>query len=244
MNKKLRKLYLSKKIGLDQQMKVWVNRRGANAPTNPFLIRLPQEKQYESSKIRIMIFGKETNNWEGRYSLSVDGLLDVYEEFFANQLGLTDEKKYSSVFWNYTKYYVNRIEETLRLFGPLQYVWNNTLKIGRANDKGSPANGIIDILEQYFNVLSKEIEILNPNIIIFFTGPDYDSYLKRFFPEIVFSEVSKAIPDRQLARISCPKLPFLSFRTYHPNYLNRKNELRKSVERAILKLIKKNKMEL
>ena len=100
------------------------------------------------------------------------------------------------------------------------FIWNNIIKAGKQG-KGRPHNEILEIERKYFNVIKKEIEIINPNIIIFFTGPYYDDVLKKVFPEIKISKIDN-FPERRLAKISVSS-NCIAYRTYHPNFLWRNN---------------------
>jgi hypothetical protein len=97
-------------------------------------------------------------------------------------------------------------------------MWNNLIKIGKANDKGSPSAAILSWEDRWFDVVSFEVEKLNPNLVIFFSGPNYDRFITRIFDDAEFQAIN-ARPVRQLARVKSRQLPANSIRTYHPNYL-------------------------
>lgn len=67
--------------------------------------------------------------------------------------------------------------------------------------------------------LSCEIEIMEPDIILFCTGPGYDKYLEKIFSSTVHHV--DGYGPRHLARLSATGLPEKTFRTYHPGYLHR-----------------------
>ena len=66
--------------------------------------------------------------------------------------------------------------------------------------------------------MSFETAELKPDIVIFFSGPNYDEYISRIFSDATFENISSR-NSRQLARVKSWLLPHNSIRTYHPNYL-------------------------
>lgn len=67
------------------------------------------------------------------------------------------------------------------------------------------------------NILPKEIEICKPDVIIFFSGPNYDDKLKyQFNSELIFKELDDQIDKRYLSKIYHPLLPEKTYRTLHP----------------------------
>jgi hypothetical protein len=73
--------------------------------------------------------------------------------------------------------------------------------------------------EPWIDVIKKEISVFEPDVVIFFTGPNYDDIMKDVFGPLALSPVHDDFSVRQLARVESESLPTLSFRTYHPNYL-------------------------
>jgi hypothetical protein len=74
----------------------------------------------------------------------------------------------------------------------------------------------------HFDCLREEIKILNPDVIIFLSGPNYDDKIKiQFNEELEFTPLFEEIGVRELARIKSAGLPVRTYRTYHPGYLQR-----------------------
>lgn len=69
-------------------------------------------------------------------------------------------------------------------------------------------------------ILQREIEILNPSAVVFYTGPDYDGYLLSTFEGARLTAIEDH-PQREFAAVSHPSLPAKTYRTYHPAYQNR-----------------------
>jgi len=68
------------------------------------------------------------------------------------------------------------------------------------------------------SILISEIEILKPDICIFFTGPSFDQRIKSIFDEVSFENINNW-DNRQLCSLKHAKLPRLTFRTHHPKSL-------------------------
>lgn len=69
-------------------------------------------------------------------------------------------------------------------------------------------------------ILREEIKILNPNAVVFVTGPNYDMFIKKTFQDICFEQV-KTFDINEIAILKHKELPNKSIRVYHPGYQNR-----------------------
>jgi hypothetical protein len=193
---------------------------GGDKPSNPLLLDAPPS--YFAANYRVMIFGQETNDWAGTFPHvgSLDQVLKVYRDFFTNG----ECYSYGGHFWNGTSRLMRDLEAHLRPSGKtIAVIWNNLIKIGKAKvgekpSAGTPNDAILNWEDRWFDVISFEVSELNPNLVIFFTGPNYDRFISRSFGDAVFEAIN-ARPVRQLARIKSCGLPVDSIRTYHPNYL-------------------------
>jgi hypothetical protein len=170
----------------------------------PFLMS-PNEK-YPLQSHPLLIVGQETNGWD-HYIDDLSKQMKVYENF---NVGI---KYYSSPFWNVTR----KVEKALGN-EPHSCAWTNISKFdvdgGRANGQVETAIATLD------NLLLAEIEIIKPDVCIFFTGPSFDWRIKNIFPDVEFKNIPEYSP-RQLSQLQHPNLPILTFRSYHPNYLRR-----------------------
>ena len=93
-------------------------------------------------------------------------------------------------------------------------------------------NKSTDITYEY-NILEEEIKIINPDIVLFLTGPYYDYYIEKQLKGVEFKTVEN-YGIRQFARVEHEALPKNSFRIYHPVYLRRR-----SLENNYLEKLKK-----
>jgi hypothetical protein len=190
-------------------------------PTNPLLLDVPSS--YFDADLKIMIFGQETNDWEGLFphSIGMNYLLENYRDFYSSDYCYS----YGGQFWNGVSKFKNMLIEKLKPSGKtISVVWNNLIKIGKARvgkeeAKGQPNEAILKWEDNWFDVVLFEMRKLKPDVVIFFSGPDYDEYIKRIFRDASFENLNER-NTRQLARVKSAWLPIDSIRTYHPHYLS------------------------
>jgi hypothetical protein len=170
----------------------------------PFL--MSPDKIYTDQKRRLLIIGKETNGWpvEGE---NLDKQMKQYGKF---NVGLG---YYSSPFWSVTR----KLEE---LLGNKSHscAWSNLSKFDL--DCGSPYGEYEDAVSTVDDILKEEIEIIDPLICIFFTGPSLDDRIKDVFTDVKFEKCGEW-NERALSKLVHPNLPTKTYRVYHPNYLRR-----------------------
>jgi len=217
INQQLLDLYSSKwdKLSFELQS-VHDNLELDIKPANPLLLYVDDEVKYNESEIKIMIFGQETNGWFEEKDVSIEKLQILYDEFFNKGEAWT----YGGQFWNG----VNRLIKSLQQKYPekkIKLIWNNTVKIGKKKEKGMPPDYIYEIERNFFRVIPQEVQILKPNIIIFFSGPNYDNIIKDNFGEMNYQTCS-LFSSRELGMVEFPGVQNC-FRTYHPNFLFRNN---------------------
>jgi hypothetical protein len=183
----------------------------AGGPANPLVILPP--RQYASSALKVMYVGQETCGYEQAFNNSkgVEHLLGVYDDF-ANKGGM---RKHAKAFCNAIGKFNGAFSE---IEPSTSFLWNNIIKIGKDWSKGAPPESVLTWQDHWFGVLREEMQILSPDVVIFFTGPNYDRFIEKAFGPFTAEPVG-AKTTRQLARLVSEHLPVASFRTYHPNYL-------------------------
>jgi hypothetical protein len=220
INERLHALYAGKWGNIGEALQESAN-DDEIGPTNPLLLYIDNEKSWQNADLRIMVFGQETNDWEQGYhsDKNITLLCGTYDRFF-NKGGCWS---YGGQFWNGLNRFKNILSEKFP-DKQIQYLWNNIIKIGKDGEKGRPPEYIYEQEREYFNVIPDEVDILQPNILLFFTGYTYDDAIHNNFGKVVYTPVHP-FGDRQLARLSIPARPEINcaFRTYHPNYLWRNN---------------------
>jgi hypothetical protein len=183
--------------------------------TGPFLMSPPTS--YNEQLNPLLIVGQETGGW----SCFVDNpekQMDTYESF-------NNGKKHTNeALWNTV-----RKVETVIGNDSCTSAWTNISKFdlygGRSHGKYEKAIARLD------NLLLHELEITNPKLCLFFTGPHFDVRLTKIFEGLRFEPVHGWEPQH-LCRLIHEKLPIFCFRSYHPRFLRLKG-----IEHAFLDFI-------
>jgi hypothetical protein len=198
MKNQLEQLYTSSKEKFTQVVKSFPDRDIAG----PLLIS-PNER-YEKQKRKLLIVGQETNGW-GYFSNDIAGGMELYEDF---NLGIN---YYSSPFWNVTR----KLE---RLIGNDEYscTWTNLSKFDV--DAKSPKGDCLEKISELDHLLTSEIQILKPDLIVFFTGPFFDYRINGIFQGVQYNKID-GFTVRQFAKLEHNLLNVETYRTYHPKSL-------------------------
>jgi len=202
-------------------------------PTNPLLLKVNEEK-YNNSDIKVMIFGQETWGWH-KFGTSIEEGMDRYYNFFIEEQFYKGYGK--SAFWKGFNYFKKEIN-TIFKDKEITYIWNNISKIGRNDGKTGVTTKIKNLERQSFNVIKQELEILKPDIIIFFIG-NRTNDLKFHFSDISFKEIefnNKKVSKRKYKPASyviSKYLPKQSFKLYHPAYFGGFNYIKNDILKEI-----------
>jgi hypothetical protein len=220
INKQLLSFYTGIVAELQQ---ILVQYKGCSSPHFLFA-----PEGYEAVSTILMIVGQQTNGWDcGTLNSAISSVQSLRKSYADFDLG--HECK-ASPFWQAA----HRLFKLLNTAGPERsFLGSNLVKVDQYCRRPVP-----ELEEQVgaLMILQREISITRPDVLVFFTGPDYDQRLMRTFRGVQY--VSKS---RLLARLQHPQLPTLSFRTYHPNYLRRSrkwNVLEKIVMEAQISTLK------
>lgn len=182
--------------------------------SNPLLVA-PTPAWIGQSR-RLLVVGQQTgpDRWQPDYDArlrrphckSVVQLMTRYSNFQMNSRART------SHFWRF----MLALARSLRL-EPDQVLW---LNLNRCDHEGArPAPRVEDDLWDAFPVLCDELEILRPTIVVFVTGPNFDSTIERRIHATL--RPVRGFSRSALALVESAHLPCESFRTFHPNYLCR-----------------------
>lgn len=199
---------------------------------SPPLLMAPQRRWFSSDK-KILVVGQETLGWKQpdiniesfndfvKTENSVNLLQEAYVKFcFAKK-----HKNRTSPFWRAYREIREAFEVSSSGGIDTNVLWTNLYKVSNNGRSWYGKNNRDDrkVVEKVLReVLSREISILKPTGIIFFTGPKYDRYLKESIQgQVTLSKLDDRYPARQLARLCIEDLPIHVCRTYHPNYLQR-----------------------
>ena len=214
INEELQKLYKSHETGI-----LNVNSSIDRDLDGPFLMDF-REDLYNKAQKKILFIGQEPYGWLGGTSntIDVDTLMKKYIDFeMAN--GIPNR---NSPFWR-GLFLLNGILNPDQKEDPC-FLWTNVTKYCTVEGRPIPFEDIKFIINE-MNLLPNEIKIINPDGVIFFSGPDYDEKIQiQFDGEIQFKQVQDDIPAREFARLIHKDLPKNTFRTYHPNALMRQHK--------------------
>lgn len=215
--------------------------------SNPFLIKaLPA---YRKAKRKVLFVGQETNGWDS-FKLTLDMFNHQDEEVRRENVvdflqwmyeDLRHHRKYDHTpFWKGMRRLYQAISPG---GGDDGFLHTELVRFDYANMR--PPHNIESLLQREYNVLPWEIFTLAPEVVIFFTGPEYDERLRETFHRVggsgnslSFEPINDFKPNT-LSRVVHPQLPFHTYRTYHPNYSLHYNEqsIFNPIESALHKLI-------
>lgn len=170
----------------------------------PLLLKVPAG--FDQAQRRLLVIGQQTYGWAGESGKAqrppVTMLMDEYAKF---DLG-TGYK--ATPFWLATR----KLNATINADSPNQgLLWSNLVKVDEMGERPSRE---VEEATAALGLLPAEIEIARPDVIVFFTGPNYDNRLRSSFPGSELVEI-----DKTSARVVHPALPPHTYRTPHPNYL-------------------------
>ncbi len=187
----------------------------------PTPLFLNVSQTYCDAKYRVMIFGQETHKWGNFSEHTLEGLTKQFCEFYNNNVSFSiDKLQYNVIFFRAFKKIKKLLDDKVGS-GNSEVMWNNIVKIGKFDGKNLPSEEIMKWQEPLYESMIKfEVELLKPDIIIFFTGPRYDQFIEKTFGDISHEPI-QGYKHNQLTFIKSMDLPKNSIRTYHPGYLNR-----------------------
>ena len=251
LNDKLVNLYGSRLPELYAAVEPLFSDPEAVKPALPLLIELNDDESYENADLRVMIFGRETNNWNdtrershcpyGTYNFNLSTPEDVLCEIKGRHIdgepeiyGMGDiyhaycyenNGVGKTIFTRRCNQLVNILRERMG-DAAVEAVWNNVSKIGcGGTDFGrccrKPTAEIRDIELTYFNVVADEVKILRPDVIIFLTGFGADREIKEIFG-LRDRDFTPVKDGLFLDRIDIPGVRYAA-RTIHPSRQSREN---------------------
>ncbi|WP_439516799.1 hypothetical protein [Sediminibacterium sp.] len=180
------------------------------------LIMNAWEEDYLNSQIKLLFIGQECDEWIGETIDKFEDLKNRYVDFKLSKNGTR------TTFWQYV-YYVNSILNPSNKDGN-NFLWTNVSKFCMWN--GKPLDWTTHkATVKHFNCLKEEIKIVNPDVVLFFSGPNYDDKIKiQFETEVIFEQLSDEIPLRELAVLFNENLPKHTYRTYHPKAMQMRHK--------------------
>lgn len=251
LNDKLVNLYGPNIPGLYAAVKPLFDDPNAIKPALPLLLELNDDESYENADLRVMIFGRETNNWndeENRslfpfctYNFDLATSDDVVAEIKGKHVdGEADYLGLGDIYHNYCyeetgvrktiftyrqKQLMQKLRERLADCS-IESIWNNISKIGCCGARfgkscRKPTAEIREIERQYLNVVAEEVNILKPDVIVFLTGFYADNDIKEKFG--LTDEAFQLVKEGVfLHRIIIPGIRYAA-RTIHPSRQSKEN---------------------
>lgn len=169
---------------------------------------------YEKMKYKILIVGQENNGW-GYETKPRDSMLFT--------LNFHSKRKWDNRFFNFPYNFCQSINDCdNEKYSKKSYLaWVNLREFSFDDNPRRPLpEKVQNIIDNEFNILEEEIKIINPDIVLFLTGPNYDFDIQKQLNGVKFKEVAN-YDVKQFARVEHKVLPKNSFRIYHPGYLRR-----------------------
>ncbi|MDE7376498.1 MAG: hypothetical protein K2N16_06590 [Muribaculaceae bacterium] len=251
LNDKLANLYGPKIPELYSAVKPLFDNPDAVKPALPLLIELKDDGSYENAGLRVMVFGRETNNWNdtgersqcpyGTYNFNLSTSDDVLNEIRGKHVDGEDEiyglgDIYHAYCYEdsgvgktvFTRRQNELLQQLRERLGDctVEAVWNNVSKIGcGGKDFGrscrKPTSEIREIEKKYFNVVAEEVKILKPDVVIFLTGFSADDDIKEKFG-LADGDFHPVKEGLFLDRIDIPGVKYAA-RTIHPSRQSKEN---------------------
>ena len=171
---------------------------------------------YNKMKYKILIVGQENDGW----GFQNEAILSMYDTLdFLDSKDYNDMRPFFSFPYNFCKS-INNLED-IKDSKKTYFTWVNLREFSfNEAPKTSLGKEAQSIIDNEFNILEEEIKIINPDIVLFLTGPNYDNYIKNQLKGVEFKTVEN-YQIRQFARVEHKSLPKNSFRIYHTSYLRR-----------------------
>lgn len=199
-----------------------------NYENNPLLLRIDNSMEYERADLKIMIFGQDMSHGEWYKYDRLSPLEECMNNIktFRNSIGAVDkdtQNRQNSGFGGGVNRFINLLHKALPGC-EIQFVWNDLVKIGR-NIKSNPNRETLEAIEkEHFNVIIDEINCLQPDYIIFMTGPTefWESRLRKKLkistlyipcPGFGLNQLSLVSLEGRCSDVKC------AFRTFHPRYI-------------------------
>lgn len=244
LNDRLINLYGSKLVGLYTDFEPLFERKKGVTPALPLLLWINDYEAYEKADIKVMVFGRENNNWNDptnrkgypndAYNFGLETSEDIQHEISGIHddthdiygicdiyVGYQDKNEASQTPFTKRKHILVDMLKSALPDKNIEVVWNNIHKVckgapGNGECRGEPTAEIQEIVRNRFNVIPDEIEILKPDILIFLTGKQADKTINQTF-NIDFNAFSQIKPDMFIHRVDIPGIKY-AVRTIHPGF--------------------------
>jgi len=197
--------------------------------SQPHLIDLPET--WAKVHPKLMIVGQQTNGWGERIGNYLEG--DPVASLMSEHAAFEQGRFYRPTpFWQASWLIHMNLTACVAPFG---FAWTNLVKLDQNGCRPSPC--IEDLVCSNLPVVAREIAIAAPDIIVFFTGPNYDRRLQLTWAGATLEPVYVEQNRTEIARVEHNELPRRSFRVYHPSNLARDRNRYERVMRQLSQFI-------
>jgi hypothetical protein len=190
-----------------------------NVPHVSLPLFISRTDLYESADLKLMVIGQQTHTWFGMLEkfeeadpvLAVEKIQRYYSAF---DLG---GKKMGSPFWQAAHDLQSQLFPSVP---PNGFIYSNLYP---CDQKGDRPRDFLGAELRQLRMVPREIKILGPHAIVFFTGPYYDQEFDEYFTGWKQTDVGNGKWIQRLHHHDL--LPERTFRTYHPNHLRLKQKM-------------------
>lgn len=170
---------------------------------------------FDDATRRIMVVGMETKQWRDEtcpFKMGSVPTLDAVLESMSVQRKLLEGPAGRHKFLQFLKH-VMRVASENMPGANISTVWANMFCVSHAAKSPTKSASIAQIQALSAKLLRAQIEVVNPDVILFTTGAGYDSFVRECFPERSESRViePRCLWEFRLGRALC-------YRTSHPRY--------------------------
>ncbi|WP_110687023.1 hypothetical protein [Salinicola aestuarinus] len=182
--------------------------------TGLFLPAIPRELGDK----RVMLVGKETRQWNGTlerwFESSAEGRTRAYIDRAIN--GYLETRCMPPSKYRFLQF-LRQSEQTLSLPKHTLH-WANLFAAAfrRGSPQNRPESELKPLLALSYDLLAVQIQTLEPDAILFTTGPTYDPFIKQFSQRFGGYETVKIHEPRRLWEFRLGDIR--CFRTTHPRY--------------------------
>lgn len=222
MQRQLDNLYQNylKQIFSDKKIEEMIENLIISSPQ--FLdVETPRGK-YLESEFKVVIIGKETNGWFNSNERKEEGLTEINLQFEKYINSLKQLYSQHNIGVNYRSPIYLFIDLLLDKLTESKTTGILLTEMLRHDYKGSGLpNELIEKIAYNNNfILRNELEILNPDALVFLTGPTYDRFITLTYPTAVFHKHEGYALNQVSVIENIPNIK-KAIRIYHPDYHNR-----------------------
>ncbi|WP_439672892.1 Uracil DNA glycosylase superfamily protein (plasmid) [Cupriavidus necator] len=186
-------------------------------PRNSSGLFLPGvSRGFANAKHRVMVVGMETKAWRNETCPFKQGMIPTFQAVFESmdiQRKCLEGPAGRHKFLQFLKQ-VNKVARESLSGADVSIVWANMFCVSHASKSPTKSRAVAHIQALSAKLLRAQIDVVDPDVVLFTTGAGYDSFVRECFPERSDSKVieQRCLWEFRLGRAFC-------FRTSHPRYV-------------------------